>query len=170
MAINPEVEREKRRFARGCGWTAVLVVAGVVLGGWLVVRAVSAAVCADYNSFSNDFCDKWHYDTPPEDALPRLAGWDIEWQELSCGSGGCPDRMYVLSRSKDAGGVDNYLEQLRGVGWEVYNDSHSEVLTYRKGNVELGISDARTSYLKRLYPNRLRQNGFVVVSVSLIDD
>ncbi|MDP9067874.1 MAG: hypothetical protein M3N53_05950 [Actinomycetota bacterium] len=81
-----------------------MVIGLLLLTVFLLFAAIGDAVCADYNSFSNDFCDEWHYDTPPEDALPVFPGWEVEWYELSCGSGGCPARMYVLSSPDEPAG------------------------------------------------------------------
>ncbi|MDP9067934.1 MAG: hypothetical protein M3N53_06275 [Actinomycetota bacterium] len=147
-----------------------IVIGLLLFGARLIFGAIGDAVCADYNSFSNDFCDAWHYDTPPEDALPASTRWEIEWHELSCGSAGCPDRMYVLSGSEEPTGVQRYVEHLRREGWELYDHPQSNLLTYRKGNVQLDISDSRTSYLRTVYPKDLRSDAHVVVSVSLVDD
>lgn len=150
---------------------ALGVVVGLGLGGWLAVRSISAAICADYNSISNDFCDEWHYDTPPEDALPQVRGWTEEWSYLSCGSGGCPDRIYVVSSDTNHSGVGPYLKALSKDGWELRSgESQTGSSTLRRGNVELGVSDAETTYLKTLIPERLRRSGFVVVAVTLIDN
>ena len=149
----------------------VLVIGLVFLGGRLIASAIGDAICADYNSLSNDFCDEWHYDTPPESGLPNFVSWKIEWQELSCGSGGCPNRMYVLSPDGQEGSLENYTEMLEKDGWELYDDPQSsDLLTYRKGDLTLDVDDASSSYLKPLYPPNLRKQDHVAVSLGLIDD
>ena len=141
----------------------MLVLLSLVVGGWLAVRAVSAAVCADYNSISNDFCDKWHYDTPPEDAIPVPPGWSIAWQDLSCGSGGCPSRMYVLvPPSETADSIHRYIDGIRGQGWR-----ESETADFRKGELFIQVDRASENAGTLMVPKRLGKPGYVFVSLAI---
>ncbi|MGH2660381.1 MAG: hypothetical protein ACRDHS_12160 [Actinomycetota bacterium] len=138
-----------------------MVVLGV--GGWLAARAVSSAICGSYNFISNDFCDEWHYDTPPARALPLPPGWVIRWQELDCGSGGCGSRLYVLSaNSSSEGSVAAYLQEIQALGWRV--DAHAEA---RQGDLSLDVEPASRRAVARLIPKRLAREEFVLVALAI---
>jgi hypothetical protein len=142
----------------------MLVLLAVIVGGWLTIRAVSAAICADYNSFSNEFCDKWHYDTPPEGAIPVPSGWKVVWQDLSCGSGGCPDRMYVLAPpSENDEAIDLYVTAAQESGWR----SSEEPEGLRKGQLFINIERASSNVGILMVPKRFGKPGYVFVSLGI---
>lgn len=130
----------------------LLVLLAIVVAGWLTIRAVSAGVCANYNSFSNDFCDKWHYDTPPENAIPLPEGSKIVWQELSCGSGGCHHRMYVLvPPTKTDDSIARYATKAQDSGWRE-TDSDPAL---RKEDLLIRLDSARENVGVLMVPKRL---------------
>lgn len=140
----------------------MLLLLAMIVGGWLTIRAVSAAVCANYNSFSNDFCDK--YDTPPENAIPVPQGWKIVWQDLSCGSGGCPHRMYVLvppTETDDS--IARYATEAQDAGWREI-DTHPEL---RKDDLLIRVESARSNVGTLLVPKRFGKPGNVYVSLGI---
>lgn len=137
----------------------------------LVVRAATQGICDSYNFISNDFCDEWHYDSPPAEAFPVPRGWAPVWEYLSCGSGGCPDRVYVLrSQLGEPGPVARYAAALRGLGWHVQRGSNQEHYYFvaRKGNLVLDIAPADTEF--SIAPRRFRDNDHIEVSFALADE
>jgi hypothetical protein len=145
----------------------MLVLLAIVVAGWLAIRAVSAAICADYNSISSDFCDEWHYDTPPQDAIPVPSGWQIVWQDLSCGSGGCPHRMYVLappSPTKDA--TADYALAARKFGWR----AGSKGGDMRKDDLLISIEPASANVGVLMVPEKFGKPGHVFVSITICDE
>lgn len=142
----------------------MLVLLAIIAGGWLTIRAVSAAICADYNSISNDFCDKWHYDSPPENAVPAPAGWEIAWHDLSCGSGGCPSRMYVLvppADTKDA--TIDYIAAVQELGWR----KSEEAGDLRKDELFARVEPASENVGVLMVPRKLGKPGYVFVSIGI---
>jgi len=158
-------ERKRRRLRAGSPVTTILLVALVVVlgvGGWLAARAISGAVCGSYNSISNDFCDQWHYDTPPAGALPVPPAWQIRWEILDCGSGGCGTRLYVLSPGPGSeGGLAAYLREIQALGWRV--DANAEA---RKGNLHLDLEPAASDRAV-LVPKQLAREEFVFVALAI---
>ena len=146
-------------------WAIVmLVLLCLVVGGWLAVRAVSAAICADYNSISNDICDRWHYDTPTEDAIPVPSGWRIAGQDLSCGSAGCSHRLYVLVPPVEAEEpLDFYIKGIQRLGWQPSGRGRD----VRKGDLmmHIGLAPENVGFLS--VPKKLAKPGFVYVSLGI---
>jgi hypothetical protein len=139
----------------------VAVVVSVVAALWGLVAGISWAVCSDYNFLSNDFCDRWHYDPPPESALPVPPGWDVRWTRLDCGSGGCPTRLYVLVPPQpQASPASLYLDAIRRSGWQV--DAHG---LSRKGSYRLRAAAADDRVWSSLVPPGLRRHSLVYVDV-----
>ena len=98
----------------------LIVIGTLALGLRLALGAIGDAVCADYNSLSNDFCDRWHFDPPPEESFPKVPGWTIESSQLDCGSGGCPTRTYVLSTELAYGDpAAAWADEIEALGWSV---------------------------------------------------
>ncbi len=165
MGASEVVEPDGGRHRIGLPLTAALLVAFVVLGvgGWLAARAVSNAICGSYNFISNDFCDQWHYDTPPAGALPLPPGWEIRWETLDCGSGGCGSRLYVLSPNPSFdGGVATYLCDIQALGWRI--DDYAEA---RQGDLHLDVEPASGRLVARLIPRGLAREESVFVALAI---
>jgi hypothetical protein len=121
----------------------LLVVAGIAAIAilvWLAWRQAHAWICGSSNFISNDVCDEWNVATPPDDVLPVPPGWDVRWERLDCGSGGCGTRMYVVSPpAPGEGGVAPYLAHAESLGWSVEGTDgrldelviHAEPTTHR---------------------------------------
>ncbi len=150
-------DRKLRRFG-SLGCLTVIVV--LAIGGWFAVRAVSSAVCTSYNSISNDFCDEWRYQSPPEDALPLPSGWRIEWTQLSCGSGGCPTRKYIVRPELTTESTARYVERIDELGWR-----RGEGFSARRGDLLLRAENPATGNSRSLIPRRFRSSEFVYVSL-----
>ncbi len=165
MGAKEETQQESRRF-RGMPVTTTLLVGLFVVvgvGGWLAVRAISGAICGSYNDISNDFCDEWHYDTPPSGALPVPPRWETRWEKLDCGSGGCGNRLYVLSPPTSAeGGVAGYLSEIQALGWRT--DASGEA---RLGDLHLDVASAADGIPALLIPKRLARMEFVFVALAI---
>jgi hypothetical protein len=148
-------------------FVVAIAMAVLLIGGWLLARGVGDAVCSSYNPLSNDFCDEWHYDPPPAERFPLPAGWSVAWQELSCGSGGCPTRVFVLTAGEDiAEPVSAYAAGLRGMGWEVQRRSDPDLyFVGRSGELVVSIEPADTELTTA--PARFRSKGHVKVAFSL---
>jgi hypothetical protein len=166
VGAREEAVKERRRFRIGLPLTAALLVACVVVLGvglWLGVRAASNAICGSYNFMSNDFCDEWHYDTPPAGALPVPPDWEIRWETLDCGSGGCGSRLYVLSPNASSdGGVAAYLRDIQALGWRI--DAHAEA---RQGDLHLDVEPASDRIVIRAIPGRLARDESVFVALAI---
>jgi hypothetical protein len=135
----------------------ILVGAFRAIGG-----AIGDAVCSSYNFISNDFCDRWHYEPPPEQAFPLPPGWTILSQHLDCGSGGCPTRVYVLrspASSKDA--VRRFVDEVRRMGWTVTERDGEDHFVGRMGDLEIVIEPTSK---RSLTPRSLRDARNVAVS------
>jgi hypothetical protein len=159
-------ERKRRRLRAGSPVTITLLVALVVVvvgvGGWLAARAVSGVICGSYNSISNDSCDQWHHDTPPAGALPVPPSWEIRWETLDCGSGGCGTRLYVLSPGpRSEGGVAAYLREIQALGWRI--DANAAA---RRGDLHLDLEPASDPTVALLIPKMLAREGFVFVALA----
>jgi hypothetical protein len=142
----------------------LFLVAGLLFGIRLAFGAIGDAVCADYNSFSNDFCDEWHYDSPPDDALPVPDQWGIRWQKLDCGSGGCGNRLYVLEPltvTDDA--VTLYLDEIRSLGWR----SGAGSTDARKDDLAINVERASDRVGVLLVPKRLGRPEYVYVALAI---
>ena len=166
MATRKEAERKRRRLRAGSPVTIALLVALVVVvgvGGWLAARAISGAICGSYNSISNDFCDQWHYDTPSAGALPVPPSWQIRWETLDCGSGGCGTRLYVFSPAASSeGGVAAYLREIQALGWRI--DANAKA---RRGDLQLDLEPAADPTVALLIPKRLVRKEFVFVALAI---
>jgi hypothetical protein len=151
----------------GVGFTASVAVLfglfiAVGLGARVAGRTISEGVCGSYNFVSNDFCDKWNYETPPADALPVPPTWEIEWRMLDCGSGGCGSRLYVLSPSTGTGGgVAAYLREIQSFGWRIGTKKEA-----RQSDLLLDVEPADHVYA-RLIPRRLQRPEYVFVSLAI---
>jgi hypothetical protein len=140
----------------------LFVVAGLLFGFRFAFGAIADAVCADYNSFTNDFCDEWQYDTPPDDALPVPDQWEIRWQKLDCGSGGCGNRLYVLEPptvTDDA--VTLYLDEIRILGWR----SGAGSTDARMDDLAINVERA-SDRVGVLVPKRLGRPEYVYVALA----
>jgi hypothetical protein len=161
-----EAVKERRRFPIGVPLIAASLVACVVVlgvGGWLAARAASNAICGSYNFISNDFCDEWHYDTPPAGAVPVPPDWEIRWGMLDCGSGGCGSRLYVLSPNASSdGGVATYLRDIQALGWRI--DAYAEA---RQGDLHLDVEPTSDRLVVRVIPRRLARDGSVFVALAI---
>lgn len=112
--------RSEKRLRLPTGLVVVLIPVVIFFTGWGILHAIGAAICSSYNFISNDFCDRWHYDPPPKDALPLPDGWKVGWMSLDCGSGGCPTRVYIIEPpGAREQGVGRYVEELASRGWVI---------------------------------------------------
>jgi hypothetical protein len=165
VAVKAKILQLARRF--GGFPIAIALLAGVLvilgIGGWLAARAISNAICSSYNDISNDFCDEWNYATPPANALPVPARWEIRWEKLDCGSGGCGSRLYVLSADPiSEGGVGEYLREIGAQGWRIGPDGVA-----RKRDLQLDVRSAAEGYPSRLIPMGFMSKDFVFVSLAI---
>jgi hypothetical protein len=168
------MDHDRRSPKRGSLIRPILLVLGILalpLAPVLVVRAATAGICDSYNFISNDFCDEWNYEPPPAEALPVLAGWVVVWHDLSCGSGGCPDRVFVLTSAQEfENPAARYAARLRAMGWDVERGSNSQHYYFigRKGNLVLSVAPAASE--SSIVPSRLREESHIEVSFALADE
>lgn len=161
--VDEGAEEAARRSLRA--WLiGVVIIVSLVVGGWLAIRTISAVVCADYNSISNDFCDEWHYDTPPDDAIPVPQGWRIAWEDLDCGSGGCPYRRYVLVPPERAPApIDLYVEEIGDLGWRPTGNGNE----VRKDDLTMVVELASENVGLLRVPRKLGRPGFIYVALGI---
>jgi hypothetical protein len=137
----------------------------------LLLRAAADAVCGSYNFISNDFCGEWRFVPPPADEFPVPEGWAVAWEYLSCGSGGCPDRVFVLRPTDDlVDPVAGYAARLRGLGWDVRR-GESQEHRYFIGRLEdfiLRIEPAASEFA--VAPDRFQDGDHVEIAFALIDE
>ena len=141
------------RSRRGQPKTAALLVSVVLLVlsvptflffvGWGIAHGIGAVVCSGYNFLSNDLCERWRFDPPPKGAVPLPAGWQVRSSDLSCGSGGCPTRVYVLEPpGESANPVRAYAGRLRQRDWIITRIDDGRSLYGRRGNLEMSVEQS----------------------------
>jgi hypothetical protein len=169
MGARAATQPQWRRLGVGLLVTTTLLVAVLMvigLGGWLAARTISSAICSSYNHISNDFCDEWNYETPPAGALPVPSRWEVRWETLDCGSGGCGNRLYVLSANPSTeGGVAAYLREIQALGWRIDVDSEA-----RKDDLHLDVHSASGRVAAILIPKSLVREEFVFVALGIFGE
>ena len=147
----------------------LLVIGALAFGVRIAFGAIGDAVCADYNSLSNDFCDEWHLDPPPEESFPSVPGWGIERSSLSCGSAGCATRTYILVASVERQDpVAAFAQALERDGWLVQQRSYRGEPSWDAtlGDLDMWIQPARAQP-DVLVPEQLQTRKHIYVRFSL---
>jgi hypothetical protein len=151
------------------GVVVVLIPVAIFFAGWGLLHGIGAAICSSYNFISNDLCDRWHFEPPPEDAVPLPRGWMVRGNDLDCGSGGCPTRVYVVEApGKAKHAVRRYVDELRALGWAISESGMSKTPYFlgRKGNLHISIELARHAFF---IPGRFKSPEYVRIGLSFVD-